>query len=210
VITIGLLYFLAAVAASGIFVVAGWRSKHPGGLAAAQGGPGLRFDPLWGECEIGLDASDSQTDVGAAIRLVLKRLAPVMVSQSVHAEIAVPSGLLVRMRAAVLTDLLEELLAAAIDGAPASRLLMTGSTHGDRIHVGITDDMAGADLAVRVGSVRSVMERVAMRGGVLDVKVRPTEGTTMTLRLTAATKERQGHEEQLLPEPARRTVQAEL
>lgn len=180
-------YFLAAVAASGIFVVAGWRSKQAKGLAAARSWHGLPIDPLWGEEETYVDASDVRADVGAAIRLVLKRLAPVMARQSVQADIACPSGLLVRMKSTVLADLLEELLAAAVHNAPASRLLMTAATHGDRIHVGVTDDMPGADLAVRQGSVRGLMERVAMRGGALDLNVRPDEGTTMVLRLAAAT-----------------------
>jgi hypothetical protein len=184
-----MMYFLAAVAASGIFVAAGWHSKRAQGKAAAQGWHGLPFDPLWGEAELDVDASGAYADAGAAIRLVLKRLAPLMASQSVQAEIACPSGLRVRMRSATLADLLEELLAASIHAAPASRLLMTAATHGERIHVGITDDMPGADPAVRLGSVRGLMERVALRGGALDVNVRPTEGTTMTLRLTAATEE---------------------
>jgi hypothetical protein len=205
-----MMYFLAAVAACGIFVVAGWRSKHARGSAVAVAGHGLPVDPLWGEAETATDASEAQADVGAAIRLVLKRLAPMMARQSVQAEIASSSGLRVRMRSAALVELLEEMLSAAIHGAPACRLLLTATTRGDGIDVGITDDMPGADPAVRLGSVRGLMERVAMRGGVLDVNVRPAEGTTMTLRLAAAAEERQDHADQLPPEPARRTVRAEL
>jgi hypothetical protein len=186
VLTIGMAYFLAAVAASGVFIVAGWRSKKMRGLVAAQDRHDLLTDPLWADAEIDINAPQSQADVGAAMRLALKRLAPVMASQSVRADIAAPSGLPVRMRGAALADLLEELLTAAVHGAPASRLLMTAAPHGDRVHVGITDDMPGADLAVRLGSLRGLMERVAMRGGALDVDVRPAEGTTMTLRLAAA------------------------
>jgi hypothetical protein len=179
-------YFLAAVAASGIFIAAGWRSKTARGLVATHGCHGLPFDPLWAEADTEASASDVHADVAAAIRLVLKRLAPVMASQSVRAEVFSPAGLLVRMRSAALVDLMEELLSVAIHGAPASRLLLTATTHGDRIHIGITDDMPGVDPAVRLGSVRGLMERVAMRGGALDVLVRPAEGTTMTLRLAAA------------------------
>lgn len=74
-ITIWMTYFLAAVAASGIFIAAGWRSRHARNVAAAHGRAGLPFDPLWGEAEIDIDASDAHADVDAAIRLVLKRLA---------------------------------------------------------------------------------------------------------------------------------------
>jgi hypothetical protein len=178
-------YFLAAVAASGVFIVAGWRSRQARTLAATQGWQGLPIDPLWGEEVVSNNASEAQADVGVAIRLVLKRLVPVMASQSVQADIAVPFGLSVRMRSAALADLLEDLLAAAIHSAPASRLLMTAATHGDFVHIGITDDMPGADPAVRQGSVRGLMERVALRGGAIDINVRVNEGTTMTLRLAA-------------------------
>jgi hypothetical protein len=197
VITVGFAYFLAAVAASGIFFVAGWRSKNTRALAGEPGRHDFPIDPLWGDAEIDSKASPAHADVGAAMRLALKRLAPVMARQSVQAELATPLGLPVRMRGAALADLLEELLTVAIHSAPASRLLLTASTHGDRIHVGITDDMPGVDAAVRLGSLRGLIERVAMRGGTLDVNVRPAEGTTMTLHLAAATDE--GHDKTRRP-----------
>lgn len=187
-IAIWVTYFLAAGAASGIFVAAGWRSKQARELAAARRWRGLPVDPLWGDAEIDINASEFRADVGGALRLALKRLAPMMANESVQAEVAAPSGLVGRIRGAALTDLLEELLAAAIHGAPASRLLLTAVTFGDRICVGITDDMPDADQAVRMGSLRGLMERVTMGGGALEVDVRP-EGTTMILRLAVATKE---------------------
>lgn len=202
VISIWTTYFLAVMAASGIFIMAGWRSKQARGLASTRVAYGLPNDPLWGETEIDLAASPSQADVGAAMRLALKRLTPIMANRSVHAEIAAPDGLVVRMRGAALADLLEEMLAAAIHSAPASRLLLTAARHGDRVYVGITDDMPGADLTVRMGGVRGLMERVAMRGSALDVDVRPAEGTTMTLRLAAMTEE-QNRVEWALPTPAK-------
>jgi hypothetical protein len=180
-------YFLAAVAASCIFIVAGWRSRQVSGLAVTQGRYGSAVDPLWGDTEIDVDSPHA--DVGASLRLALKRLAPVMASQSVQAEVAAQSGLTVRMRGTALTDLLEEFLTASIHGAPASRLLLTATPHGDRVYVAATDDMPGADQTVRLGSVRGLIERIALRGGALDVNVRPAEGTTMTLRLAAATEE---------------------
>ena len=188
-IAIWLTYFLAAGAASGVFIAAGWRSKQARELAAARRWHGLPVDPLWGDAEIDINALEARADVGGALRLALKRLAPMMANQSIQAEVAAPSGLVGSIRGAALTDLLEELLAAAIHSAPASRLLLTAVTFGDRICVGITDDMPGADQAVRMKSLRGLMERVAMRGGVLEVDVRPTEGTTMILRLAAAAEE---------------------
>ena len=169
--------------ASGIFIAAGWRSKPTPAMASARGMP----DGLWNEAELDLSATQPRTDVSAAIRLALKRLTPMLLSQSVHAEIATPPDLSVRMRGAALTDMLEELLAAAIVGAPTSHLLLTATRHGDGIYVGITDDMPSADIAVRMGSLRGLMQRVAMRGCTLNINVRHNEDATMSLRLPAAT-----------------------
>jgi hypothetical protein len=183
VITIWTMYFIAALAASGIFLIAGWRSKQARGVAAMPAQYGMPNDPLWSEADAELP--ETQADVGAALRTALKRLTPTMASQFVQADIAAPAGLLVRMRGTALSDLLEELIASVIRSAPASRILLTAAAHGERIYIGITDDMPGADAAVRRAGVRGLMERVAMRGGALDVDVRPAEGTTMTLRLPA-------------------------
>lgn len=181
-------YFVAAFAASGIFIIAGWRSRQSANPPTASGRYTLPHDPLWGETET--DLSAAQADAGAMVRLAVKRLAPVLASQSVHAEVAAPQGLMVRMRGAALADLLEDLLAAAIHGAPTSRILLTATARGDHVEIAVIDDMPNSDPAIRMARVRSLMERVAMRGGALDVDVRPAEGTTMTLRLGAAWTER--------------------
>jgi len=195
-------YFLAVLAASAMFIAAGWRSKYTRGVAAAQGRYGLPNDPLWGDPEIDISGSEPRTDIGGAIRLALKRLTPIMASQSVQVDVAAPFELQGRMRPAMLADILEELLAAAIHGAPGSRLLLTAAAHGDRIYIGITDDMPGADPALRMAGVRGLMERVAMRGGSLDIDVRPNEGTTMTLRLATVADEKPEWNDRPLPKPA--------
>jgi hypothetical protein len=186
VITIWVTYFVAAVAASAIFIAAGWRSKQTRRNASARAAIGLPDDPLWDEVEIDPSDASPQADAGAALRLALKRVAPVMANQFVQAEVAASSGLMVRMRGAALTDLLEEMLVAAIHAAPASRILLTAAARGDRVAICLTDDVPNADPDLRRARLRSLMERVALRGGVLDVEVRPDEGTTMTLRLNAA------------------------
>jgi signal transduction histidine kinase len=77
-----------------------------------------------------------------------------------------------------------------VHAAPASHILLTVARRGDHIDIAITDDMPGADADMRRAGVRSLMERVALRGGALDVDVRPAEGTTMTLRLAAVPNEK--------------------
>jgi glucose-6-phosphate-specific signal transduction histidine kinase len=109
----------------------------------------------------------------------------VIAGRSVSVDVAARRGLLVRMRGPVLADLMEELVAAVLHSAPASALLLTASAHGDRIYISLTDDVPGADPFVRQAMLRGVMERVALRGGAIDVRVRPDEGTTVTLRVMA-------------------------
>ncbi len=187
---IWLTYCLIAFAASGVFVVAGWRSRRAKALASARGHYVMPNDVLWNEAEIELP--ETQADVGAALRLALKRLAAGMARHFIQADIVAPAGLLVPMRGAALADLLEELLAIVCQNAPASRILVTAAAHGERIYIVITDDMPGADADERRAGVKGLMERVAVRGGILDVDVRPAEGTTMTLQLTAVRTDKAG------------------
>jgi hypothetical protein len=178
-------YLVGAAAASVVFLVAGWRSKQAQGFAAAGSRYRLSYDPLWNDVDIDAPASKPQADAGAALRLALKRLAPVMANRSVQADIAASFGLLVRMRATALADLLEEMLAAVIHAAPASRILLTAGVNDGSVAICMTDDIPNADPEIRRAGVRGLMERVAMRGGALDVHVLPNEGTTMTLRLSS-------------------------
>jgi signal transduction histidine kinase len=124
--------------------------------------------------------------VAAAAAVAMKRLAPVLAAQQVRVDIAVQPRLAVRMSDGALADLLEELLAAAAHSAPASRMLLAAGAQGDRVSISVSDDSPLADPMLRQSLVRGVMERVALRGGALDVDVRPAEGTTMTLRLAGS------------------------
>ena len=180
-----MVYFIVAAVASGVFLVAGWRSKQWHGDTALRFGHGLPHDPLWHDADVNLSDTPTYADAGAALRLALKRLGPVMASRSVKAEVAAAYGLRVRMRSGALADLLEEMLAAAIHAAPASRILLTATAQGDNVVISITDDQPNAALDVRRASVRTLMQRVSLRGGSLNIDVRPQEGTTMTLVLAA-------------------------
>jgi hypothetical protein len=177
-------YILAATTASVLFVAAGWRSRRVAGSGfnrlnrlpdmsmMASGHSGGRAQPLG--------------DAAEAIHMALKRLTPLIESQAVHVDVAARLGLLVRLRAPALIELLEDLITIAIHNAPASVLLLTAAAHGNHIHINVSDDLPGADLSKRQSQTRGVQERIAMLGGVLDIDVRPAEGTVMTLRLAAA------------------------
>jgi hypothetical protein len=191
-------YLIAASAASILFTAAGWRGRQAVSATAPAPWPdpgrpsGLRFaitDPAAsaGIAQGQVDRGDGEKgDIASAVSVALARLAPIIASQFVKIDVAVRPGLRVWMRGHVLADMLEELLAAALHAAPASRLLLTAVAHGGRVHVAVTDDMPIADAALRLGQIRTLAERTAMRGDALVVDVHPGEGTTMTLRLAAA------------------------
>jgi hypothetical protein len=165
-------YLLATVAASALFLTAARRRVRKPALTSSY------FDPPAGRPTPGT--------VAAATHIALTRLTPILISQHIRTDVAVQPGLRVGMGDGELADLLEEWLAAAAHSAPASHMLLTAAAQGDRVAISITDDVPNADAALRQSLVRGLMQRVALRGNVLDVDVRPTEGTTMTLRLPAA------------------------
>jgi hypothetical protein len=195
-------YVLAAAAACTVFVVAGWRGRSSRGLHAGNAWAGIPNDPLWAEDEIDMTAPDRQADVAGAIHAALRRLSPVLTQRPMKIEIAASPGLRVRMEAVVLTELILEALTIAIDRSPASGILVTGARHGDRVHIGITDDRAGANAASQSENLETLTGRVALLGGSLDIDVHSTEGTTMTLRLAMAVEPRPDAPHQPVPELA--------
>jgi signal transduction histidine kinase len=147
--------------------------------------------PFRKEAEIDLSETKPQADAGAALRLALKRLTPLMSNLSVQADIAASFGLMVRMRGAALVELLEEMLTVVVHAAPVSRILLTAAADGANISISMSDDIPNADQDLRRASVRGLTRRVAMGGGALAVDVRPGEGTTMTLRLSSVCEDRE-------------------
>lgn len=185
--TIWSTYLLSTLAASAVFVAAGWRSRQPIGTQPLFAYPYLGIHVLNhnGPAD---PAAPERDDVAAAIYIALARLASLISSQFVKVDVAVRPGMQVIMRSPLLADTIEELLTAALQAAPACRLLLTAAPHGDRVHISVTDDMPDGDPAMRIGRVRALTERIARRGDALVVDVRPQEGTTMTLRIAAAPK----------------------
>lgn len=202
--TIWMAYILAATTASVLFVAAGWRSRH----AAGSGLSRLNRLPDMSVLAPGQHTARAQPlgDAAEAIHMALKRLAPLIESQAVHVDVAARLGLLVRLRAPALIELLEDLVTIAIHNAPASVLLLTATAHGNRIHISLSDDVPGADLSKRQSQARGVQERIAMLGGVLDIDVRPAEGTVMTLRLAAAFETPEEEPEAVRPQAARQLL----
>ncbi len=173
-----ILYLIAAMVATGLVIAGGLWTRH------------VRARETWvappGGSVVDLLFRKAPADVRNCAMIAVKRLVAVMRINGVRTDIAIPHGLLVRMTGAALTDLLEEILAAAVHHAPYGRVLMTATHSGVQVGIAVTDDCAGADPAERRASLRSMTERMALRGLVLDIDVRPDIGTSMTLRLPAA------------------------
>ncbi len=180
-------YLIAGAVASALFVAAGWRSHRTAGASSSYRRMGLGMHiALPDDVQGAADGGAAGDDVSAAVYLALARLSSVIASQSVKVDVAVRPGLKAGMRPAALADMLEELLAVALQAAPASRMLLTAVADGDRVAINVMDDMPGGDPAIRLSRVRTLKQRVALQGDSLGVDVRPNEGTTMTLRLACA------------------------
>jgi hypothetical protein len=196
VIAIAVMYGVAAAAASGAVIAAGWRSRRRGGAAE----PGVPDDPLWGEGD-SHQGGGPDAEVRGAIHQSLARVAPLMASLAVKVEVAAPFGLRGRVNGAVLAELLTSLLASCVRGAPGGRLLLTATNQGDCIHISVTDEGPGADPAARTDAMRGLRDTITRQGGDLDIAPRPEGGATLTLRFAAAKDARAS--EGAPPEPAK-------
>ena len=187
-------YLIAALAASVLFIAAGWRSRRtmrsampmPRGFRnAGVLDSGNTADTAWLA-----DGPDDQ--VATAVHEALRHLAPAIAGQAIQLDFAVRPGLTARMPAGTLTDTIEDMLGAAIRAAPASRLLVTAAPYGADIRIAVSDDIPGAEAAVQQARAAGLAARAEARGAKLAVEVHPAEGTTLTLILPAAIRESAG------------------
>ena len=169
-------YLLAATFASTLFIVAGYWRKRFGVPIAVALGDDQRAQPL----------DRTAADVRAAAMAALKCLQPILLAHATRIDVGINPGLLVRLPADVLADMLEDLLTTMIRQDCQTRLLLTAAARGSQISVMLTDTMPDGDEAELRAVFRGLAERVALRGGALDIAARGTEGRSVTLRLAAA------------------------
>jgi hypothetical protein len=178
--TILLTCILVVGAASTLFVALGWRSAR-----VTSGHPTLRFDAEWNSGQPNAESAAMRlqnSSIDASLKLVLKRLAPIITSRRIMVDWAVSPYLTVQISTPVVANILEELLLAAIHHSFAGRLLLTAWEHNGRIAVRVIDDVPNAGPALPQRSMRSLMELMAFQGGTLDVEVQPA-GTILTVWL---------------------------
>lgn len=171
-----LVYLVAATLVSLAVLFAGWRRSRARSNAAAH----FTHDPDGGPDD------KTPADVHDAAVTALNRLLPLLARQASEVDLGIRPGLLVRLSEDTLAGLLEDLLTAMLQNAPASPLLLTAVTRGGQIAVVLSDETADSDEAELRGMFRGLAERVALRGGALDVAAEAGQGTTVTLRLAAA------------------------
>jgi hypothetical protein len=197
VIAVGTMYIIACLIVSGMLINLG-RSHQQAAAVASERRPQNRpndslwpNDPLWPSDSILNEATADPAILPpvADVRTAMG-LGPLLESQLVRVEVDAPSGLLVPMRAAELADRIQELLTTVIQSVPASHLLFTATQKDNAINITITDDIPRANIEVRKDQVRGLIQRISIDGATIDVKVHPTEGTTLTLRLPSMLKDR--------------------
>ena len=181
--TVWLIYFLAASTASVVAISIGWR-----GQKAVSGDQASRFDHLSDMSSPSPATSEKAvSDAAETIRATVGRMIPTIHRQRVHLDLAAEPGHLIRLRPGVLGDVIEEFVSLGLHAAVGGHLLLTAAPSGGWVDIVLSDDQPAEDAALRQSQARRLAQRVAMYGGTLDVVPRPNLGTTMTLRLAAAT-----------------------
>jgi hypothetical protein len=77
---------------------------------------------------------------------------------------------------------------------------LTAVRSGSRIDIVLSDDQAVDGVSLRQSQARDLAQRVALHGGSLAIAAKPGLGTTMTLKLTAATERQHAMEIRALAE----------
>ncbi len=126
-----------------------------------------------------------EVDVGAMLHDVVNGLRSVAARSMVRLDHAAPNDLVIRGDEGALRGIVTALAEAAIGFAPCGRVLVTALHHGGRLQFAAVDDNGALSNADREAVMAELSQRVAMRGGTFEMKVREGEGGTILVRLLA-------------------------
>jgi hypothetical protein len=126
------------------------------------------------------------SDAADVIRTALERLMPAIHRQRVRLDLAAEHGHFIRLHPGLLADLLEEFITLALNAAAGRHMLLTAARSGGRVDITLSDDQPAPDASLRQSQARGLAHRVALYGGTLDIVVRASLGTTMTMKLMTA------------------------
>lgn len=177
VLVILLALALLTLTVSGIIIAAGWQRRRD--LLTRRNAPGLMETFELGRVPF----KSGMLDVAAEALSVLRQLEGPAAKRFVELEMAMQPGLAVRADPGAFRSVLFDLLNSAIGAAPCGRILLGGQQVGNRVQVSVTDDGAAADGPLRQAKLREAERLAALQGGSLLVDARPSQGTTVYLRL---------------------------
>jgi len=127
--------------------------------------------------------ADGRLDVATEARTVVGLFATLATQRGVQMELAVESGLMVRMEQGQFHELLGAVLTHAIH-AGSGRVLLGAMRHAGRVQIAIMDESRGTTRGQQEADLRPAARLAALQGATLEVDARP-EGTTILLRLLA-------------------------
>jgi hypothetical protein len=175
-----LLALIGILAAAGMLALIDRKSR--GSLPRESSMPDGRGVPVAPPTEGDAVGADLATD----LRSIATWLAPLASSRGVTLEVGVPPNLHARFDPAALRVVVSEAVTLALAQAAGGRVLLTASRSDGQVRVAISDDGDPGSCPDRAGELRGARERMALAGGHLAVEVHPGEGTTVSLRLPAA------------------------
>lgn len=170
---------LYALAASAVVLAAGWSRRRE--IMQRQGGPAIRSGMSLAPASLGSE----MVDVLAEAASVMQRFESLAAEHFVALEVAVQPGLTVGANLRALQEILTELVRQAIEHSPCGRVLLGAAQVGGRVQIAVCDDAGNTDRALRASQLRQAQRWAALQGAILDIDVRPGQGTTTTLRLPA-------------------------
>ncbi|MDE2514859.1 MAG: hypothetical protein KGL12_02420 [Rhodospirillales bacterium] len=173
---------LALALGGSVFLVGGllWQSLPRTGLHAPKPAAALRAKGAG----LAHGFSASTIDVSAFAHALLESCAATARSRGIGLRLAVAPGLRVRCDLDALHDALHDMIAAAMDHAGTTAILLSAHPHGGRVEIAITDDGTGPDAEVQVSLLRQAEQALALHGATIEVDAEP-QGSMVRLRLPA-------------------------
>jgi signal transduction histidine kinase len=175
---------------SGLLIAAGWRQRErtlqPADALPTASRQAFAQSP----------STANALEVAAELRDLLGRLAPLTARNLVRIELAVQPDIVVFVDPLACRQVLTQVVSTAITSAPGGKVLLSALRLGSMVHIAVSDDNPAADRTTREAALRPVIELISLRGGGLDIDARKGEGTTVVIRLPAATRVRPSRESQ--------------
>jgi len=132
-------------------------------------------------------SSTGTIELASEALTILRGLAGMAADHHVRLQIAAQPQLRLRIGRAAFQTMVTTLLRRAIQVTPGGGVLLSATHQAGFVHIAVLDEATGAPSLANAAELAEMRAATALQGGHLDVNHRSGEGTTVLLRLPAAT-----------------------